>query len=86
MKNSSKFFNNYECEYYPCHKNKKNDELNCLFCFCPLYYLKCPGNYKILSVGDKKIKDCMDCNFPHIPDNYDKIMEIIKGGIYDREK
>ena len=34
MKNSSRFFENKECEYYPCHKGI--EEMNCLFCYCPM--------------------------------------------------
>ncbi len=76
MGNSSRFFVNKECEYYPCHKC--DSELNCLFCYCPLYSKKCPGNYKIIEVNGKSIKSCMDCTFPHIAENYDKIIEILK--------
>nr|WP_297707753.1 cysteine-rich small domain-containing protein [uncultured Butyrivibrio sp.] len=76
MKNSSRFFANKECEYYPCHKS--DVDLNCLFCYCPLYNLNCPGDYTIIEKGDKKIKSCMDCTFPHNPDNYDTIMAILK--------
>ena len=45
MKSSYKYFENRECKYYPCHKNMQN--VNCLFCYCPLYTLgdKCGGNY-----------------------------------------
>ena len=77
MENSYKFFENKECQYYPCHKGVK--ELNCMFCYCPLYKLeKCPGNYKIIDKGDKKIKSCIDCNFPHIPENFDRVIAILK--------
>jgi Zn-finger protein len=27
---------------------------------------------------DNGIKDCSDCLFPHDPENYDKIIEILK--------
>ena len=71
MKNGYKFFKNKECIYYPCHKELK--EMNCLFCFCPLYHLKeCGGSY---TYTDQGIKDCSGCIFPHIPENYDKIIE-----------
>jgi len=77
MENSYKFFKNTECKYYPCHNGV--DELNCLFCYCPMYRMdNCPGSYTIIENGDKKIKSCMDCVFPHIPENYEKIMEILK--------
>ena len=52
MSDHYKFFSHKQCEYYPCHQL---DEINCLFCYCPLYILKdCKGNYKL--IGD--IKDC----------------------------
>jgi len=53
---SYKFFTNKECEYYPCH-NLEN--INCLFCFCPLYYIdNCGGNYTVLDNG---LKNCSKC-------------------------
>jgi len=52
--------------------------MNCLFCFCPLYDFDCPGNYTIIDKGDRKVKSCKNCNFPHMPDNYDKVMEYLK--------
>lgn len=71
---SYKFFENKECEFYPCHKGLK--ETNCLFCYCPLYRLTdCGGNYKILESG---VKDCSGCTFPHIKGNYEKIIEKLK--------
>jgi len=71
VQNSSKFFANTECEYYPCHFEGQN----CLFCFCVLYHLDCPGDYTILKNG---CKDCTDCVYPHIPENYEKIIELLK--------
>ena len=32
---------------------------------------------KIIKQGDTKIKDCSSCVFPHIPGNYDKIVEFL---------
>lgn len=74
---SYKFFENRSCEFYPCHKA---EEINCLFCFCPLYYrtknlYDCGGNFKILSNG---VKDCRDCNFIHTPEGYDNIIKKLK--------
>ena len=77
MENSSRFFANKECEYYPCHKS--DGDINCLFCFCHLYNMECPGNYKIIDKGDKQIKSCIDCTFPHEPENYDVVMALLKG-------
>jgi len=76
MDNSFRFFKNTDCQYYPCHTGV--DELNCLFCYCPLYRLpKCPGNYTMIESKGKEIKSCMDCTFPHDPKNYDKIIAIL---------
>lgn len=70
---SYKFFQNKECEYFPCHKTDKVDDFNCLFCFCPLYnqHDHCGGNFRILPSG---IKDCSGCNFPHKRENYDEVI------------
>lgn len=69
---SYKFFSNKDCEYYPCH-NMEN--INCLFCFCPLYSKKdCGGNYSIL---DNKVKDCSKCTLPHFENGYDYIIDKI---------
>ena len=67
-----KYFQNTECEYFPCHKGADKDNFNCLFCYCPLYALgdKCGGNFTYLENG---IKDCSDCLVPHKAENYDKI-------------
>lgn len=79
MGNSNRFFANTYCEYYPCHEGI--DEMNCLFCFCPLYHLEdCPGTPSYKEKNGKKIKVCTSCIFPHKPENYDLIMEIIKNG------
>ena len=76
MQNSYRYFQNSECEYYPCHKGEEN--INCLFCFCPLYYMeKCPGDYKYIEVKEKKIKECTNCTFPHKAENYDLIIKIL---------
>ena len=71
-KNSYKWFTNKDCKYYPC----KREPINCMFCYCPCYHMEnCPGTPKYLDNG---IKDCSKCLFPHDPENYDKIMEILK--------
>ena len=68
------FCQNKECEYFPCHKGIKEDEFNCLFCYCPLYALgdRCGGGFTYTHGG---IKDCSNCIKPHIRDNYNKILE-----------
>lgn len=52
MNDSYRYFENRACQYYPCHKGI--EELNCLFCYCPLYTLKCPGNYHYLEKDGKR--------------------------------
>lgn len=57
---SYKFFTNTSCEYYPC---KDVEKLNCLFCYCPLYYINpCGGQPKFLPNG---LKDCSQCTKTH---------------------
>lgn len=76
MKNSYRYFENRECKYFPCHTGMET--LNCLFCYCPLYPMeKCPGNYSFIGVGEKQIKECKDCTFPHQPENYNTIIQLL---------
>jgi Zn-finger protein len=78
MKNSYRFFSNLECKYFPCHTIQDNSNFNCLFCYCPLYFLgeECGGNFKYS--GEKKVKDCSDCHLPHIPEYYDTVLSRLK--------
>ena len=68
------FFQNTECEYFPCHATKQIDAFNCLFCYCPLYAMgeKCGGNWTILENG---VKDCSACIMPHRRENYGLVAE-----------
>ena len=68
------FCQNRECEFFPCHQGVKEENFNCLFCYCPLYTLgdACGGGFTYLENG---IKDCSHCLVPHRKENYDKIME-----------
>lgn len=76
MENSYKYFENRDCKYYPCHDGI--DKINCLFCYCPLYNLtKCPGEYRYIDLNGKKIKDCMNCTFPHRAENYEKVIAFL---------
>lgn len=63
------FFQNRECEYFPCHEGVEEDAFNCLFCYCPLYVLggECGGNPVFRENG---IKDCTNCSLPHDADHY----------------
>lgn len=77
MENSYRYFENKECQYFPCHK--KDGDFNCMFCYCPMYRLeKCPGTPSYIDIKGKTIKDCSNCTFPHEPENYDAIMEKLK--------
>ena len=71
MKNSSKYFKNEECEYFPCHQ-VQGEYFNCMFCCCPLYALgdKCGGNFVYIEGG---IKDCSGCTLPHTEGSYERI-------------
>lgn len=68
------YFQNRECEYFPCHSCRDDSTFSCLFCYCPLYALgdKCGGNFTYTEYG---IKDCSNCLIPHRRENYTKIME-----------
>lgn len=75
---SNNFFQNNECDYFPCHKVPETimAEFNCMFCYCPLHCLQdCGGNYKILPNG---YKDCSCCTIPHFDYNY--VIEKLKNG------
>lgn len=67
--NHHKFFQNRQCEYFPCHRGVPEEDFNCLFCYCPLYALgkRCGGNFRY---NDKGNKVCTDCTFPHCRENY----------------
>ena len=80
MENSQRFFKNLDCKFYPCHSGV--DELNCLFCYCPMYGLKnCPGNPVYIERDGRQIKKCTDCNYPHVPENYDNVMKVLKANL-----
>jgi len=58
-----RFFQNKECQFFPCHKTEDLEGFNCLMCYCPLYYIpNCGGNFTYTKDG---IKDCTDCLLPH---------------------
>ena len=77
MKNSATFFENKDCRFYPCHEC--SEPINCLFCYCPLYHLDdCPGTFTMVQSGDKIIKNCKDCTYPHIAENYGNVIKLLK--------
>ena len=70
------FFQNRDCEFFPCHPTDRPEEFNCLFCFCPLYHLgKACGGACTFRGG---VKDCSACLYPHDPENYDEICARLK--------
>lgn len=82
--NSSSFFANTACRYYPCHTGIP--EINCLFCYCPLYFLpKCPGTYTWLVRDAKRCKDCMNCTYPHVAEHYGEICRLLGNAIWQTD-
>ena len=86
------FFQNRDCEFFPCHQGIQEECFNCLFCYCPLYALgdQCGGCFQYTTGG---IKDCSGCIRPHLAENYDdmmssmgKVLELAKRKDTDREK
>ena len=68
------FFQNRECEYFPCHRVEDPERFSCLFCYCPLYALgdRCGGCFTYTQDG---IKDCSGCLRPHRRENYESICQ-----------
>ena len=73
MEKHHTFFQNRDCEYFPCHKGVAEADFNCLFCFCPLYTLGegCGGNCEYTEKG---VKSCVNCSFPHERDHYGAVL------------
>lgn len=67
MDDSTTFFRNVDCAYFPCHEGVREAEFNCLFCYCPLYVLgtECGGEY---SYTERGVKDCSRCTRLHVGD------------------
>lgn len=61
--NNFEHFSHKTCEFWPCHG--KEDQ-NCLFCYCPLAWLQCPGKFTIVEspIGVLR-KDCSLCTVTH---------------------
>ena len=76
MKNNYRFFQNRDCEFFPCHKIENEDSFNCLFCYCPLYLKEnCLGSPDyILNGKGQKIRDCSKCTIVHRPEMYDAVI------------
>ena len=75
MSENFKFNQNKKCEYFPCHKVKDDEQFNCLFCFCPLFWIPdCGGN----PTWRGKVKDCTGCTKPHMPGGYEHVIARLK--------
>lgn len=74
--NSYRFFQNRECEFFPCHEVQDEAAFNCLFCYCPLYLDdNCIGSPEYIITGrGQRIKDCSSCLVAHSPEMYDKVI------------
>ena len=74
------FFQHRECEFFPCHKTDHPEDFNCLFCYCPLYFLgsRCGGHFTYTKSG---IKNCVGCTVPHERKNFGRIMAILKANL-----
>ena len=73
------FMQHTACEFFPCHKTEHPEDFNCLFCYCPMYRLAhSPGNPRKFEKNGRRIKDCSGCTFPHDPEHYDTIMQILR--------
>ena len=80
--NSSSFFRNVDCAYFPCHEGVEEGSFNCLFCYCPLYALgpSCGGHFTYTSSG---VKDCSGYTRLHDGDGgvaivRDKFAELVR--------
>jgi Zn-finger protein len=72
---SHSFFRNEDCAYFPCHKQVDPENFNCLFCYCPLYFLDdCGGDWRDLN----GVKDCSACVKPHAPGGYKSTLARLK--------
>ena len=84
-KHSFRFFQNTDCEYFPCHQGADPETFNCLFCYCPLYLLgeKCGGDFTLTASGTK---DCTGCLVPHRPEGYDHVLAVLKAQVFAASK
>ena len=73
------FFQHTACEFFPCHETAHPEDFNCLFCYCPMYRLEhCPGNPRYFEKNGRRIKECSVGAFPHDPEHYETIMQIVR--------
>lgn len=80
---SHTFFRNQACRYFPCHKGADPQTFNCLFCYCPLYFLDdCGGDFRMKD----GIKDCSCCLKPHQTDGYERTLGRLRREMEERRK
>jgi hypothetical protein len=70
MSSKYSFFQHRECEFFPCHQDNNQ---NCLFCYCPLF-----NTEECVKLDVNNINKCCYCKFPHIKNNYNKIIKKLK--------
>lgn len=75
MDNDHTFFRNAGCKYFPCHEVGDDASFNCLFCFCPLYWLADCGGSPSYASG---VKDCTNCTLPHDPGGYERVLDRLR--------
>lgn len=77
-------FTHKDCEFFPCHEGVAEDQFNCLFCYCPLQFLECPGPYTVFEdKNGNKRKDCSLCSLPH--EGYNKSWWFIQSWLENPE-
>ena len=75
-----RFFQNRTCEFFPCHETDCPEDFNCLFCYCPLYFLgeNCGGDFRMKN----GVKDCTLCLKPHRREGYAEITSRLKAAVH----
>lgn len=82
MKRGYDYFDNRDCKYFPCHQGADPEHFNCLFCFCPLFFLEDCGGDGVIRKG---IKDCTPCLKPHGPGGYGFVLARLKREFADKD-
>ena len=88
MNNTYKFYQNEQCEYFPCHDVADSSSFNCLFCYCPLYLKEnCLGHPDyILNTKGQRIRDCSGCTVVHRPEMYEKQIDASAAGQHGQKR
>jgi Zn-finger protein len=72
-------FINFTCEFLPCHDLEGWH--SCLFCYCPLFLLSCPGDFGVLPSG---MKDCTRCVIPHTEEGWAVVQAELNRQLYSQ--